>query len=514
MKNKISLLLVLILILGTVFYGCNSTNDKEKAQVDSQGNVQINEQKKDTLTYALYGEPSSLDPQCISTITDLRVINNIFDTLITIDKEGNIAPGIAESWELLSDTEIKFTIKQGIKFHNGESLTNEDVAFTINRAVESPYLAGALPFLEGAEVIDDTNVLIKFKSPTYYGLKIIAQSYLGIVSKKAAEETGDSFKLNPIGSGPYKFVEWISGDKIVLERYEDYYDGAPPIKNLVFRVIIDNQQRVISLETGELDMVSGIPKLDYDNYQNNDKITTQITDTYSKTYIGFNMQKEHLNNKLVRQAINYAINKDEVLLAVMDGVGKISNYVTCEGLEDFPDVNYYEYNIDKAKESLEQAGYADGLQLKLQTFENPIFKKIAQTIQGQLAKVGIEVEIEVMEMNAYLQACMTKNVDIFIMNVNDSIGLTDSHLKIFESTQVYNFAGFASDEVDRLLKEAEGEFDPNKRKVLYTQAVKIIKEEAPIVPLYFTINTIGYNADLKGVEINPVNVYRFNDFSY
>lgn len=518
-RKYLLIFLVLVLIQSSIFTSCGSKETDQPVDNNSSQQKEDNQTtKKDTLVFGLVAEPSGFDPQFASTSTEFRVIINIYDALFAYDGNDELQPLIAESYKV-SNNGMEYTvkIKENIKFHNGEKLTADDVIYTFDRAMTSPYLADALKHFDKAEKIDEYTVLLKLKYPLYYFIDTLTNPSLSIVCKSAAEEMGEELKTNPIGTGPYKFVNWKTGQEVNLVKYDNYFNSEVAIPNIKFRVITDMNTRVVSLETGEIDMTYSIPKVDADNLKTNSKsVTVQEKVAPSNLYISYNFNKEPFDNTLVRKAISYAINRDDVLILALDGDGITADTLIYPELEDCPDVKMYPHDIKKAKELLAEAGYPDGFKTTIHTFDYSFYMKIAEVVQSQLAKVGIDAEIEVLEMNAYVQLLMTNQQDIFVLGVNDAFGgVADAEITApIKSTEVTNFQKYNNSEVDDLLVEAKGELDPIKRKEIYTKVMEIVKKDAALVPLAWRNLNIAHNSDIKGLKVKSMSYYKFSYYSY
>lgn len=249
---------------------------------------------KEELVIAQDGEAKSLDIHQGNDGFSLRANRLIYSRLVESDENMQIHPGLAESWEQIDDKTMQFHLRKGVKFHNGYDFTAEDVKFSFERMMNSPRIAFVLPPIEKIEIVDDYTVNLVTKTPFGPLLAHLSHPALGIVSKKLLTENSEALKETPIGTGSYKFKEWIYGDRIVLEKNEDFYDkNEKGLKYIVFKNVIEASNRAIGLETGEIDIAIAISSVDEENIKNNPKLQLLTKPSISYSYIGMNMQKLH-----------------------------------------------------------------------------------------------------------------------------------------------------------------------------------------------------------------------------
>ena len=237
--------LVMAAVLSLVACGGNESGSGDSGSGDGSTGY------KDTLTWAQGADVTSLDPHQGKETPAVDVTCQIFDTLVAVNPETNeIEPQIAESWEQVDELTYTFKIRQGIKFHDGSDLTAEDVKFSLDRAINSAAVSYIVDFIDTVTVDDEYTVTVKTKAPYAPALRNLAIPFAAIVPKAVVEADEDAFILNPVGSGPYQFVEWKQGDHVTLKAFDDYYAGKPATENLIMRVIPETSQRSIALETG------------------------------------------------------------------------------------------------------------------------------------------------------------------------------------------------------------------------------------------------------------------------
>ena len=273
MKKK---LLVLLAMVFSVLFLVACGGDPDKKEGAGTG--------KDTLVIAQGADAKSLDPHASNDNPSSRIRIQIYDRLMDLDDNGVPQPMLAESWERPDDKTIIFHLRKGVKFHNGEEMKASDVKFSLERALASPEVSHILAGINGVEVLDDYTVKVTTEKPMAAILNNLAHTTIAILNEKATKEAGDKFGQNPIGTGPYKFVSWQSGDRVTLEAFPDYWQGEAPVKNVVFRNIVEETNRTIGLETGELDIIYDIQGMDKNKLKDDERFNLiegpQVSITY------------------------------------------------------------------------------------------------------------------------------------------------------------------------------------------------------------------------------------------
>ncbi|MGL4971272.1 MAG: ABC transporter substrate-binding protein, partial [Cetobacterium sp.] len=382
MKKKILLLSALAIFLG------NSLNALAN---------------KDTLIVAQGADAKVLDPHATNDQPSSRVAGQIYDSLVKQDTNMNIIPGLAESWTQIDDTTTEFKLRNGVKFHNGEALTADDVKFTLDRMKTSPQVSHIIKAIDSVEVIDENTVRVKTDKPFGALLSHLSHTAASILNREAVEKGGAAYGQNPVGTGPYRFVSWQAGDRITLQANPDYYLGKAPTEKVIFRSIVEGTNRTIGLETGEVDIAYDLEPVDKEMVKTLPTLDYVEEPSLSMAYIGFNVNKEALKDKKVRQAISYGLNVQDIIDVAYQGSGAKANSPIGPKVFGYnPDAKGYDYNPEEAKELLKEAGYEKGLKLKLWTNDNPTRRDIAVIAQDQLKQIGIDVTIETLEWGAYL----------------------------------------------------------------------------------------------------------------
>lgn len=495
MLKKILVVLASMILL---FTGCGEKNGAKKV--------------KEELIIAQDGESKSLDIHQGNDGFSLRANRLIYSRLVEADENMQIHPGLAESWQQLDDKTMQFKLRKGIKFHNGDDFTAEDVKFSFERMMNSPRIAFVLPPIERIDIVDDYTVNIVTKTPFGPLLAHLSHPALGMVSKKLLTENPEALKEKPIGTGSYKFKEWIYGDKLVLEKNENFYDkNERGLKYIIFKNVVEASNRAIGLETGEIDIATPISSVDEENIKNNPKLQLLTKPSISYTYIGMNMTKAPLNDIRVRKAINYAIDKQAIIDVILNGNGKIATSPIAPGVFGFTDkTKNYEYNVEKAKELMKEAGYENGFTTSILVFSGEANTQTAEIVQAYLKEIGIDLKIEIVEVSAYWDMTERGVHNLFLGSWGVVTGDADYGLYAMYHSSAKGGAGnrdfYENEKVDELLDKAKTEIDPETRKKLYEEAQILIVNNAPDVMLYNRNLTVGAQKYIKGLGIHPVTL--------
>ncbi len=466
----------------------------------------------DTLIVSQGADPASLDPQGANEQPGSRVSKQIYDTLFFQDEEMNVSEGLAESYELLDDgMTLSLKLREGVTFHNGNAFTAEDVKFTIERAIASPDVTHIVSAIdpEKITIVDDYNMTIGMLYPFAPILSHLAHTATSIVDKETVEAAGDSYGSSPVGTGPYTLVEWNVGDNIVLEANADYWGEGAKTENIIIRNIPEPETAMLELESGGVDIVYDIAASNIARFEGSEETSLVRSPNFSTTYIGFNAQKEPFNDPLVRQAINHAIDMSAIVENVYYGAGSQAKGPIGQMVWAYNDeLTGYEYDVEKAKELLAEAGYPDGFSTTIMTNEgNQQRADVAIIVQSALKEIGIEVEIQTLEWTKYLETTENGEHDMFILGWVTVTGDPDYGLYPLFHSSTYGAAGnrtfWSTPEVDELLDEARTSNDPAVREANYKEVQQIVAEEAPWIFTWEGEDLTGVRSNIEGFVNNP-----------
>lgn len=365
-----------------------------------------------------------------------------------------------------------------------------------------------------SEVIADGDytVIFKLSRPQAPFLKNLAMFPFGIASPTALDQYGESFGDNPVGTGPFKFVEWKRNDSITLEKFEDYWqEGLPKLDKVIFRSIPDNSARLNALVAGEIDLADGINPSDAQSVEANANLQLIERPSMNIGYLGLTNTRPPFDNKLVRQAVNHAIDKQAIVDAFYLGRAEVAVNPMPPSISGYNDaIKDYEYDPEKAKALLAEAGY-DGTPIELWAMPvprpyMPDGRKIAEAIQKNLQDVGIPSEIKTAEWATYLDMAKNGEFDAFLLGWTGDNGDADNFIYTLldkDTIGSNNYAYYANEEVHNLLIQAQSEVDEEKRNELYKKAQEIIKEDAPWVPLAHSIPLLAAKKGVTNYKPHP-----------
>ncbi len=525
MKKLVAMMLLLCIVVGML--GCVSEPSKpgqESTAGTPSGDATANPARTH-LNVGIAAEVTSLDPSmspdCI-TPTGYTYTVQIFETLIRYDMAtGEFIPELATDWKFNEDaTEVTFTIKEGVKFHNGDTMTVDDVVFSLTRALESSYTSSVNGSIDHFEKVDDTHVKVVLKYPYVPILQVLDVPCWSIVSKRAVEELGDDFGRKPVGTGAYKMVNWVSGQRVEYEAFEEYHNGAPAIKTVNMIILPDQTAASLALEEGTIDFNQGIPKTDIPYMQSLKHINVIECGGGQVCDITFNCTDGPFVDKRLRQAVAYAINLDEILIGGAEGYGKVANCLCAPAANGYcTDIYPFEQDIEKAKALLADAGYPNGFDVVMDQDSSNTYMAGAEVIQAQLKNIGINITFNKMERSAWFDLVGDKR-EFFIthrmttMSVLDADYILTRRLTKGALGSGNNYSGFHTPQLEELIAAGRQESDPTKRHDIYHQVYEIIQEECPIIPLYYYVSFACSNADLHGVQGAPNNrdLWRFMYF--
>ncbi|MBU5625481.1 ABC transporter substrate-binding protein [Oscillibacter sp. MSJ-2] len=473
---------------------------------------------RDSVNFGLTGEPSSLDPHLLTDQMSYAVWYQLYDTLIARNQDGELVPAIAENWEWNEDnTVLTLNLRKDVKFHDGSMLTADDVVFTIERIHNSKRIGSMLISFDRVEKADDYTVKLYYTAPYAGALNSLASSSFSIVPKAIVEKDEEGFANAPVGCGPYKFVSRSSGEKIVLEAFDDYYRGAPSIRHLTFKIMTDGVSAAIALQKGELDILSHAPLTERQNLIDDPNIEWYETEIAGLMYLLYNTADPVFSNAKLREAISYAIDKNAMILGACEGLGTPLEGWLPPSVTGY-DPNYkngHELDLEKAKQLMVEAGYPDGLTITVLSQEMDMYYKPTEILQNQLSKIGITIEIQKMERAAWIQEIGKKAYGMTIMHWTVPVGDGDVLYELYHGDSIQsgqNYVGCDDADLNALLEQARVEVDAQKRVLLYNQAQQIIIDRGYSFPLYTFMAGAAANKDLKGFQADAI--YRFHVYDY
>jgi len=513
-KFKIALLFLILLTMAAGLIACG--DGAEPVSTDAEPDVPVVTAVSSpespfvgTLTVGLSADAESMDPMYVNQAAGWSVVQAVFDHLIDRDFEGNLAPGLALSWTTVGTSTLEFELRQGVVFHNGEPFNAEAVKFTVERILADEEAPNRSKFtsIDSVEVVDEYTVrfvLDQLDGTLFDSLT----SRLAMVPPGYLKEVGaEGFAAAPVGTGPFKFVEWMPDDHITLAANEDYwqgsYKGLPQVETVVFRPIPEAATRLAELETGGIDIMQDL-STDQIAAVESAGMTVVADEAFQLAYVFFVADDESLptHDVRVRQALNYAVDVDAIIDNLLAGFGsRVASPIGPGYLGYDPGVEPYAYDPDRALALLAEAGYADGFETMLDvtsTGHNDVIEAVA----GYLREVGVEAMIQEFEMGQFNQNWMDRAQSMLWAarwgNTPDpqSVGL-------FASCTGW-ISRYCNEQVTELLDGAQATLDQDERARLYGAASQLMHDDPLAIYLSTALQVYGVGARVQNFEPSPL----------
>ena len=520
---------IIFLLLTLLLAGC----DRREPVIPAEGKA-AEPAYGDTIIEGSIGDASNLLPVLASDASSSEIAGLIYNGLVRYDKDLRLEGELAESWEVSADNlVITFHLRPGVKWHDGAPFSAEDVLFTyqtyIDPAVPTAY-AENYKQVDKVEVLDPLTLRVSYKKPLARALVSWA---VGIMPKHllaGQDVTKSPLSRAPVGTGPYKFVEWLPGEKIVLEANPDYFEGRPWLNRVVYRIIPDESTMFLELKAGGLDMM-GLTPLQYARQTDSADFSRRFNKyrylSFAYTYLGYNLKRPMFKDQRVRQALAFAINKQEIIDGVLLGLGQEATGPYKPGTWPYnAAVKRYPYDPARAKELLAEAGWGDSdgdgiLDKEGQPFAFTIVTnqgndqrtKSGEIIQRRFREIGVDVKLRVIEWASFLKEFINPgNFDATILGW--TIPIDPDGYNVWHSSKTgpgeLNFVGFKNAEVDELLEKGRRTLDQAQRKVYYDRFQEILAEEQPYTFLYVPDALPVVAARIHGIKPAPAGIsYNF-----
>lgn len=541
LKKSLILVIALLLVISSLS-GCG-----EQSRQSSLSQESIQNPKDNILKMAVLFNPPKLDPVFTTDTASSRIVFQIFENLVDYDENGNVQPLLAESWDISQDkTGYIFHLRKGVKFHKnvggqptangGREVKADDWVWSFNYIlspeVNSPraylldmikgyhdYQEGKTDKIAGITKLDDYTLKIELEYPFAPFLNILAFNAFSVLPKEDIEKYGtEEFNFHPVGTGPFKFEKWIQDDRIVLSKNEDYWktDSAgnklPYLDGIEFRVIPDPTMQWSEFKLGNFDQIEKVS----DAYYAEAKELQGFIEgpTLGTYYYCFNLSKEPFkDNKALRQALNYAIDRQGLIDMILNGRATPATGILPPGMMGYDKSiePTYDYDVEKAKALLKEAGYPNGIEIEFVYYNDEEQEKIAQALQAQLKQVGISLTLRSLDPGALLDAADKMELPFFGLGWVADYPDPDTFLyPLLHSSNIGpggNYSAFDNAEFDDLIEKARVETDPVKRAELYKEAEALAREEAPMLFIYHYTSHILTQPYVKNVVLPFLGEY-------
>ena len=517
MKKILALLLALVMVfsLAACTSGGGSTEPAQTGGDEPTGEPHY----KEEIVIGMADEFTTIDPMQTTAETNQIVQDCTHDLLTdtnldTMQNEGELV----DHWEMIDPTHWRFVLKEGVKFHDGTILDTEDVRWTLmERAPQFSATSAYAARIKEFNIIDDLTFEVELVNGDVDFNYMFAANSLAILSKEAFESMPEEEAVK-IGTGPWMFEEFVSGDYVSLVRFEDCtLYPVPNTKRLVFKMIPEASARMVALENGEVDVIMSPNATDYNRLIEDENLQL-ITETgRTQNFVGFNLMAPDsiVTNQKFRLAVAKAINKDDMVIAAWDGYAQVSTNIHCRDMGYYHDIEGIPYDPDGAKALFEELG-VDGMTIPLVTSDYAHRQKMATELQAELAKYGITLVISTVQNSALVELNTsdghTNGVEMYISSWTPGKNADYMYRNPHYSTGGRNYSHLQDPEVDALIDAAAGETDPAKRDQLYLELQeKLTCEIIPWIPIAQPTLTFGAAAGVTGAKIHPGLVHQFKE---
>jgi len=493
--------------------GCMGGDDSSEAQDTTDGGTTTEADDDTESDDDSGGEPTTVSIGITNGGWDLipardtdfdsnKVYTLIYDNVVNLNSDAEVVPDLAKDWSRESDTQFVFDLEEGVTFHNGEEFTAEDVKYTYDwiQNNENPR-KNYVEAVEDVVVENDTTVRFDLSEP-YAPFLYKVHAVMWPLSETAMNEYGDDYNQNPVGTGPFQMTSWDSGNKAVLEKYDDYWkDDQPNIDRIEFRILPEDSSKVAQLESGSIDLLDRMPPQFTDRVENSGNGRVITTAGVSSGRIDFNTDVEPLGDRDVRRAIAWALDKQQITQTVLQGYGNPAKSILPDSFPQYndsiSDFNHPNGDVEQAQSLLEDAGYSD-LSFEIKTSTSSRHERTATLVQSMLDQIGIDTSVQTLEGNAFFSQETEGDYEIAVSNWT-WFGDPDTLLYLYH-TDGLNVWNISNDELDELLEQQRRAVDPDERQELIDEIQRIVYEEAYSVYTYYPQRIQGVSNRIEGYE--------------
>ena len=506
MKRRItSILLMLIMAVSVALSGCSGDKAKPESATENELPKSKNPVEGGSIKVGISQDLDSLDPHRAVSAGTKEVLFNIYEGLVKPDSDGNLIEALAESYEISEDAKVyTFTLREGVKFHNGDAVTAEDVKYSIDKCADTSNgdpLVSAYSIVERVETPDEKTVEIYLSEAN--------TEFLAYMTTAIVPRDYEELDTDPIGTGPFKYDSRNPQENVIIVKNEDYWGEKAHLDKVEFRVVADADMLVTNLKGGSIDMAMRLTVSQAAELTEGFHVEEGTMNLVQALYL--NNAVEPLNDEKVRQALCYAIDPQEIMDMIADGKGARIGTSMYPGLKKYFDEEYstyYEQDYEKAKALLKEAGYADGfdLEITVSAADKP-HVDTAQVIVEQLKNIGVNATIKPVEWEAWLEEVYANSkFESTVVGVDASNLSARAMLERFTTDGHGNFTGFSDAEYDKVFQEAIATTDEDEKVKLYKEAEGILAERAANVYIQDLANMVAISDRFDGYKFYPLYV--------
>ncbi|MGH2453303.1 MAG: ABC transporter substrate-binding protein [bacterium] len=470
-----------------------------------------------TLIIADGSDAATLDGHLFTTALEAERIDHMCETLFDLTPDGRIVPRLATGFTTSPNgLRVSITIRQGVRFHDGTPLTAQAVRFNLERVLDPASRASfrsLINLVTQVVVTNPTTVVLVTSVPFAPLLGGLTHQGTCIQSPTAIEARGADFARNPVATGQFRFKEWVRGDRLSVSRFDDYWGEKANLDEIQWRVIPDDGARVAAVESGAVHVAKRVPPREVSRLQGRG-LRVEIIPSLRTIFIAFNVTKAPFNNKRVRQALNYAVNKELIVRTIMNGTARVSDAPIGPGIQGYTRIMSYEYDVDRARQLLREAGFPSGFRAQ---FHHPVARyiedaQIAVAVQAMLRRVGVELELVPMDIGTLVTFVNKPPAEathqMYMLGWGTATGDADYGLiNLFHRStwapNGFNRGYYQNPQVDSLIDRARATFEQEDRNRFYRQAMEIIMDDAPWIFLHVESQTTAYRAEVQNMFMHP-----------
>jgi peptide/nickel transport system substrate-binding protein len=462
-----------------------------------------------TLRIGIGVEPVTLDPHHYKAAgIDFAVLDLVTDGLVAFDRNLNLVPQLATSWEWLDNTTLRFKLRQGVVFQDDTPWNAEAAKVNFDRIATAAEMKGHYGHIASCDVVDDYTIVLKLESRFSPLLGNLAAPIGGMLSPAAIENLGDEIARKPVGTGPYKLEEWLPKERLVLVKNPTYWGTPFKLDKLIFRPFPEEATRLLAFQAGELDVIQNPVPSSVKTLEKDDRFQVVRTTQMRNLWLGIIHGDETLDNLKLRQAIAYAINRDALVNQVAEGMADVAESLIPPSVMGLPKVAY-PYDPAKAKQLLAEAGYPQGLKLGLWVSQGRYLKdkEIGEAIQAQLKEVGIDAELHIVEFGTLVKVASEHEQQLWLQGWGLAAGDPDGMRPLMYSDGAVNTANLKDPRVDELFDKGVAAVSEEERKAIYAELEKLVVQDlVTMVPIYFEVGFYATTTKVHDFYPHPLEL--------
>jgi peptide/nickel transport system substrate-binding protein len=467
-----------------------------------------------------------LDSALATDAPTFTILEHVAETLFELTEEGKVRPKLAVSQSVAPDGRTwTIRLRTGVRFHDGTPFDAEAAKFNLDRvldpATRSPWRF-LISRITSVSVVDPSTIRLVTDAPFAPLLAHLTHGGTGMQSPAAIRRLGADYARQPVGTGPFRFKEWIRGDRVTVGRNDDYWGDKAFLDDVQFRVIPDDGARLAALEAGSIHVAVRVPPREIERLKNSAALSVEVTTSLRTIYAAFNVTRPPFNDRRVRQALNHAVNKRAIVASALAGTARVSDAPIAPNVEGYSRVTTYEWDLERAEALLREAGYSRTRPVRA-VFHHPTGRyirdaEIAASIQGLARRVGIELELRTLEFGAYIALTARpreqNDIQMYMLGWGTVTGDADYGLyALFHSSQFppvgFNRGFYSNPQVDALLDRGRTTIDQAQRDRIYGEAMRIIMDDAAWVFLHSESQVTGVRRTAQGVIVHPAERVMF-----